>query len=234
MPNLNDIKIRTDKKYLVISKSTDFLSSAKRHIEEILNTSDVSDNKSLKNSMVFTSIIFKDGGFIKFSLYDKDTLSVCSYDVLLVDTMLYATEFIDINRFCIMSDIVCVDIESNAAIDVIMKEEGKIKNRQYDSTTYSDYGECPYCDFLVREIDKVCPRCGNPLDWHYTKEIILNRCKYHVLHTDNNICNTYGMLLRVFSVHDLMAMSEKEITDVYKFGTYYKKYFLDHIIEKYK
>jgi hypothetical protein len=94
-----------------------------------------------------------------------------------------------------------------------------------------DYGNCPYCGLLVREIDNTCPGCGEILDWAYTKDIILKRCKYHLDHPDGHVCNTYSMMLKAFDFGELMIMPENEVVNIHRFGLLYKKYFLDHIIE---
>lgn len=228
MSILKEIKIDKRKRYLVISKSPSFLLNARKLIEESLNIEDVQETKSDKNANTFNSIIFKDGGFIKFLLYDSKDIAVCLYDIVLVDDALYASNYIDIRKSCILADIYCID--SDIAIEFKDSKPSvyEVLDRRYDVRLGSDYGECPVCKALVREVDEKCPICNAKLNWTINKDIILERCKLFYNDKEDDIkmiCGSdivydiYYNLTCAFTYEELEKMTELEVLNLAKLAS---------------
>ena len=230
---MKDILIKPDKRYLVLSSSTDFLEKMRQIIYAKLNIGDVYDTKSHKNSMIFETIILKDGGFIKFFLYNNKNLSTCTYDIVLVDSILYSEEYSLIRSRCLMANIIAIIDSVNADIDDILHYIDitpptgvKIKHRKFSHKNYSDYGECEHCGKIVYGYDDICPSCGSELDWHMGKDEIIDTCiKYggyndelgtNMMHCDENWYNPYYCLMQTFSMKELKDMEDKEINDLLK------------------
>lgn len=228
MSILKEIRIDSKKRYLVISKSPTFLLNARRTIEKSLNISDVYDTKSAKNSMTFNTIIFKDGGFIKFVLYDEVQLICSYYDVVLADDSLYASHYIDIRKECLMAQIYCIDSDISIELEDVKPDIYEVIDRKYDVKLGSDYGECPVCKAVIREVDETCPICKAKLNWIINKDIILERCKLFYDDKEGDIkaiCGNdiiydiYYNLTCAFTYEELEKMSEKEVLDLVKLAS---------------
>lgn len=228
MEKLKTMRIRSYKKYLILSKSSSFLEKARKILENKLNISDIYETKRHKNSMTFDTIILKNGGFIKFFLYNNNLMK-CAYDVVLVDSALYAAEYSTIRSNCLFADIIAV-VESDNLEDIepqfikIEYVHNKVMNRKFSPKNFCDYGDCPECGTIVYGYDKVCPMCDVELDWTLSKDDIIALCLQYgdfddslgvnLMHCNENWYNRYYCILHTFGLDRLKEMSEDELKDL--------------------
>lgn len=226
---IKDLAIHTNRKYLVISKSTSFLEKLKTVIYNKLNISDIYDTKRHKNHMSFETIILKKGGFIKFFLYTNNNLMKCTYDTVIIDSTLYATEYSNIRSKCLMANILVVSESDEMPESLLTYKEEVIENntvveRSFDEKNLSDYGKCPKCNTIVYMYDKLCPGCRSELDWTLNKDDIIRLCEEYgefnnnlgnnIMHCSENWYNRYYCLRTTFGMEKLKAMSEEELNNL--------------------